>query len=69
MAGKKGRSGRKSKAFIERCITLLGDENLWKKAREKHPMHVLELAAKYSHSPAPQQHQVDAVVTFKAVRE
>lgn len=69
MAGKKGRSGRKSKAFIERCITLLGDETLWAEARAKNPQRVLEMAAEYSQGKPAQKVDQTTTLVLKAVRE
>lgn len=70
--GKKGRSGRKPTDFVQWCKDLLADETVRRvaEARAKSgDTKVLEFAAKYSQSPAPTQHQVDAIVTFKAIRE
>ena len=47
--GKKGRSGRKSKDFLARCIEATQDDGLWQEAREKNPNSVLGLAASYAH--------------------
>jgi hypothetical protein len=70
--GKKGRSGRKPKAFVEWCKSVLENETV-RRVAEARAMagdaKVLEFVAKYSQSPAPTQHTVDATVTFKAVRE
>lgn len=70
--GKKGRSGRKPKAFVEWCKSVLENEKVRETAEalaEKGDPRVLEFVAKYSQSPAPTQLNVDATVTFKAVRE
>jgi hypothetical protein len=58
--------------FVQWCKDLLADETVrdMASARAKSgDTKVLEFAAKYAHSPAPQQHKVDATVTFKAVKE
>ena len=47
--GKKGRSGRKPKAFLERCVAATEDDELWQNASKKQPMGVLDLAAGYVH--------------------
>lgn len=69
MSGKKGRSGRKSKAFLTRCITLLGDDKLWKEARERNAMRVLELAAEYTQGKPATQVEQKTEIILKAVRE
>lgn len=70
--GKKGRSGRKPKAFVEWCKSVLENETVRAVAESRAKAgdtKVLEFVAKYSQSPAPTQLNVDATVTFKAVRE
>lgn len=69
MAGKKGRSGRKSKAFLTRCITLLGDEKLWTEARKRNANRVLEMAAEYTQGKPAQKVDATSTLILKAVRE
>ena len=46
--GKKGRSGRKSNKFIEKCVTTSEDPALWEEAKAKHPLGLLTLSANYA---------------------
>lgn len=47
--GKKGRSGRKSKQFLARCLDATENDDLWQRAVHKTPCSVLDLAASYTH--------------------
>ena len=67
--GKKGRSGRKSKAFLQRCIEATEDPTLWDAARKKNPVSVLALAAEFSASKPAQELNATHQIILKAVRE
>ena len=67
--GKKGRSGRKSRAFLQRCIDATEDPTLWEAARKKNPVSVLALAAEFSASKPAQELKAEHTLILKAVRE
>ncbi len=63
--GKKGRSGRKSKAFLQRCVEASEDEKLWKEARKKNAVSILQMAAAYAHGLPKQTTTHSGEVTIK----
>lgn len=67
--GKPGRSGRKSDAFLSKCIAAIEDAELWAEARKRNPVSVLQLAAEYTKSKAPTKVDQKTEIVLKAVRE
>lgn len=67
--GKKGRSGRRSQAFLEHCLAAIDDPQLWAEARARNPISLLALAAEYTKSKAPQKVEQKTEIVLKAVRE
>jgi len=47
--GKKGRSGRKSRDFLQRCLEATEDDPLWQAAKKKSAFSTLEMAASYTY--------------------
>ena len=66
--GKKGRSGRKSKDFLTRCLEATEDSDLWQAARKKQPYSVLDMAAGYTHGKPKSTTELTGEVTVRVVR-
>lgn len=66
--GKKGRSGRKSKAFLQRCLEATEDPLLWAASARKHPLGLLELSAGYAHGKPAQSVAVAGEIVIRTVR-
>jgi hypothetical protein len=65
--GKPGRSGRKPKAFLERCLAATEDDELWQSAKKKQPMSLLDLSASYTHAKPKQDIEHSGEVTFRVI--
>lgn len=65
--GKKGRSGRKSKAFLARCVEATEDDELWREAKKKSATSVLQMAAAYVHGQPKQAQRHEGDITIHVV--